>query len=169
MFRQHPFLSLATFAYLGLVAWVTLGPQPIDDGDVWLWRLLRFFGRHDATSWLTYQRIEFLGNVLMFVPVGMFFLLLFGRRLWFVSVFAGVALTCVIEFVQRFMPDRVSDLSDIIANSVGTLVGVLIALILTAARARRMRNYERAERNKAKRGAAPRAAPDPARSVHRTR
>ena len=140
MFRRHPILSFATFAYLGVVAWITLGPQPFDDGrDGMLWKALGFFSRHDLTSWITYQRVEFWANVAMFVPVGMFFLLLFGRRWWFASISAGVALTCVIEFVQRFLPDRVSDLSDIIANSTGTAIGVVLALALTASKARRIR------------------------------
>lgn len=142
MFRQHPVLSVATFAYLGLVGWITLGPQPLDDGrDSLLWRALRFFGRHDLTDWITYQRVEFAANVFMFIPIGMFLLLLFGRRLWFVAVLSGVALTVAIETVQRFLPDRVSDVSDIIANSIGALIGVLFALVVTAGRARRMRQY----------------------------
>jgi VanZ family protein len=138
MFRQHPVLSLATFVYLGLVGWITLGPQPLDEGrDSLLWRALRFFGRHDLTDWITYQRLEFTANVFMFIPIGMFLLLLVGRRLWFVAILAGVALTVTIETVQLFLPDRVSDVSDIIANSVGTLIGVLFTLVVTSARARR--------------------------------
>ena len=140
MFRRHPYLSLTTFAYLGFVAWITLGPQPFDDNDnALIWRALRFFERHDATDWITYQRLEFLTNVGMFIPVGMFFLLLFGRRMWFVALFAGVAMTFSIEFVQIFLPDRVSDVSDIIANSAGTLIGVLFTLVVTTGEARRLR------------------------------
>lgn len=138
MFVKHPILSVLTFCYLGLVGFITLGPQPLDArGDAWLWSLLRFFGRHEATNWLTYQRVEFLANVAMFIPVGMFFLLLLGRRLWFVSVLMGVALTALIEFVQLFIPGRVSDVSDIVANSLGSMVGVLVALVVTAASAGR--------------------------------
>ncbi|MEY2848688.1 MAG: hypothetical protein RI885_1353 [Actinomycetota bacterium] len=139
MFRQHPVLSLATFAYLALVGWITLGPQPLDDGrDSLLWRALRFFGRHDLTDWITYQRVEFTANVFMFIPVGMFLLLLVGRRRWFVALLAGIALTVSIETVQLFLPDRVSDVSDIIANSIGTLIGVLFTLVVTSARPRRV-------------------------------
>lgn len=144
MFRRHPLLSLVTFVYLGFVAWVTLGPQPIGDGNTWIFRALRVFARYDLTSWLNYQRLEFLANVGMFIPIGMFFLLLFGRRLWVVSVLAGVALTCTIEFVQKFLPDRVSDISDIIANSSGTLIGVLFALAVTEGKARQLRRERRA-------------------------
>jgi glycopeptide antibiotics resistance protein len=140
MFRRHPLLSLATVGYLAVVGWITLGPQPINTGNgYWLWRTLRFFSSHESTRWLTYYRVEFLANVGMFVPIGIFFVLLFGRRLWFMSVISGVLLTLVIEFAQRFIPGRVSDLRDLVANSLGTVVGVLVALVLTQAKARRLR------------------------------
>ncbi len=89
-------------------------------------------------------------NVLMFVPVGLFFLLLVGRRQWWAAVLLGVALTVGIEVVQLFLPDRVSDLRDIVANSVGAFVGVMAALVVTwPAAARRAR----AERERRARGA----------------
>ena len=140
MFRRHPFLSLATVGYLAVVGWITLGPQPIDTGNgYWLWRALQFFSSHESTRWLTYDRVEFLSNVAMFVPIGIFFVLLFGRRLWFMSVISGVLLTLTIEFAQRFIPGRISDVRDLVANSLGTAVGVLLALVLTQAKARRLR------------------------------
>ncbi|WP_227497138.1 VanZ family protein [Planctomonas psychrotolerans] len=138
MFHRHPILSVVTFAYLGLVAWITLGPPPRTGSDnSLLWTMIGFFAEHRFTSWLTYSRVEFLANVAMFVPIGLFFLLLFGRRLWIVAVLASAGLTVAIESVQLFLPERVSDLRDIVANSVGGLVGVLLALALTAGSARR--------------------------------
>ena len=146
MFRHHPVLSVVTFLYLGVVGFITLGPQPLDEGtDSLVWRLLAFFSRFDALSWVTYATLEFWANVAMFVPVGLFFVLLLGRRRWWVAVVAGVALTCAIEFAQMFLPDRVSDPRDIVANSVGAFVGVIVALIVTwpaavrRARERRLR------------------------------
>lgn len=137
MFRRHPVLSLATVGYLVIVGWSTLGPQPINTGNgYWLWRALRFFSSHESTLWLTYDRVEFLANVGMFVPIGIFFVLLFGRRMWFMSIIGGVLLTLGIEFAQRFIPGRVSDVRDLVANSLGTVVGVLVALALTRAKAR---------------------------------
>lgn len=126
--------------YLAVVGWITLGPQPINTGNgYWLWRVLRFFSSHESTQWLTYDRVEFLANLAMFIPIGVFFVLLFGRRLWFLSVLSGVLLTLAIEFAQRFIPGRVSDVRDLVANSLGTVVGVLLALVLTRAKARRLR------------------------------
>lgn len=132
MFRHHPVLSVVTFAYLGVVAFITLGPQPLDDGSTSLvWRLLGLFARFDATSWITYSALEFWSNVAMFLPVGLFFLLLLGRRRWWLAVVLGIVLTCGIEFAQQFIPSRVSDPRDILANSVGAFAGVVIALIVT--------------------------------------
>lgn len=132
MFRHHPVLSVVTFLYLGVVGFITLGPQPFDEGtDSFVWGLLRLFSRFDATSWISYSTLEFWSNVAMFVPVGLFFVLLLGRRRWWLAVLLGVVLTCVIEFTQMFLPDRVSDPRDIVANSVGAFAGVMIALIVT--------------------------------------
>ncbi|HEV7950700.1 MAG TPA: VanZ family protein [Glaciihabitans sp.] len=140
MFLRHPVLSLATLLYLGVVAYITLGPQPLDDGgNSLVWRALDVFARYEATDWITYSRLEFGANVAMFVPIGLFFLLLFGRRLWWLSILFGVALTVGIEFAQMFIPARVSDPRDLVANSVGAAIGVLLALILTASKARKIK------------------------------
>jgi glycopeptide antibiotics resistance protein len=132
MFRHHPILTVVTFVYLGVVGWITLGPQPFDEGsDSLVWRLLGIFGRIPFIDWITYSVLEFGSNVAMFVPVGLFFLLLLGRRRWWLAIVLGVVLTCGIEFVQQFLPDRVSDPRDILANSVGAFIGVVAALIVT--------------------------------------
>ncbi len=146
MFRHHPVLTVVTFVYLGVVGWVTLGPQPLDDRtDSLVWRLLGFFSRHASTDWITYSMLEFWSNVLMFIPVGLFFLLLLARRRWWLAIALGVLLTLGIEFVQQYLPDRVSDPRDILANSVGAFVGVVAALLVTwpaAARRARERRLE---------------------------
>lgn len=132
MFRHHPVLSVVTFLYLGVVGFITLGPQPLDDGtDSLVWRLLGFFARHRSLSWISYSTLEFWANVAMFIPVGLFFLLLLGRRRWWLAIMLGVVLTCAIEFAQLFLPGRVSDPRDVLSNSVGAFLGVIIALIVT--------------------------------------
>jgi glycopeptide antibiotics resistance protein len=141
MFFRHPFLSFVTLTYLALVGWITLGPQPFDSNTGGLiWRALRLFQRYEATDWITYSRLEFGANVAMFVPIGLFFLLLFGRRLWWLSVLFGVGLTIAIEIAQLFLPGRVSDPRDLVANSSGAFIGVMAGLVLTASKARKIRN-----------------------------
>ena len=132
MFHRYPFLSLLTFAYLGFVGWLTLTPTPIssDNADL-IQRLLVRLQRIDDLSWLTYNRLEFIANIGLFVPVGLFLLLLFGTRYWWVSALVGFAMTVAIETVQRSIPERFSDERDILANTIGTLIGVAAGVVLT--------------------------------------
>ena len=78
-------------------------------------------------------------NVLMFVPAGVFLVLLLGRRFWWLAILVGIAMTGAIEFSQQFIANRVSDPRDLVANALGAIAGAFIALALTAAKAKRIR------------------------------
>lgn len=131
-------LAILTLGYLAVVGWITLGPQPLDAaGSRILFRALRFFGNHALTQWITYGRVEFLANVAMFVPIGLLFLLLLGRRRWWLAALFGIVVTIAIELSQRWIPNRVSDAGDVLADSLGTALGVVAALVITAPALRR--------------------------------
>jgi glycopeptide antibiotics resistance protein len=61
-------------------------------------------------------------------------------------VLAGVGLTFAIETAQLFLPDRVSDPRDLASNSIGALVGVVTALIVTTPKARQLKREAEARR-----------------------
>jgi len=132
MLHRHPLLSLVTIAYLVSVGWLTLTPGSAapTSSDLML-RVLNRLQSYDELSWLTYERAELLANVALFVPVGLFLLLLFGTRLWWVAVAAAVAMTSAIEIAQRSIPGRVPDERDIAANTLGAIVGIVIGVLLT--------------------------------------
>lgn len=136
MLHRHPFLSLLTLLYLGFVGLVTLTPGA-DQPDYAslagrvLARLERYPDLDPLTSRLSIERIEFLANVGLFVPLGVFLILLVGTRLWFVALAAGIVLTSMIETVQKEIPGRVSDPRDVAANSIGMFVGIALAIVLT--------------------------------------
>nr|WP_253943683.1 VanZ family protein [Nocardioides sp. zg-1308] len=150
--HRHPFLSLLTLLYLGFVGLVTLTPAE-DQPDYsslaarLLARLERYPDLDPLTSRLSVDRVEFLANIGLFVPLGVFLLLLVGLRLWWVALAAGIVLTSMIENVQRQIPGRVSDPRDVAANSIGMFLGILLALVLTLpATLRRRRQRERDQR-----------------------
>lgn len=130
MFHRHPFLSLVTGAYLAFVGWLTLTPRPLGN-EALVWRVLNALHRRGYAEWLDFNRLEFLANIGLFVPVGMFLLLLFGTRQWWLAGAASFALTLFIETVQRDIPGRVSDPRDVLANTAGGLIGVVVATVLT--------------------------------------
>ena len=132
MLHRHPFLSLVTIAYLAFVGWVTLTPgsEAPTQSDLVL-RVLARLERYQHLEWLTYNRAEYLANIALFVPIGLFLLLLFGSRFWWLAIIAALTMTSFIETVQKAIPGRVSDDRDIAANTLGAVIGVLLGLVLT--------------------------------------
>lgn len=129
---QHPVLTFVTLSYLGVVALITLGPQP--GGS--LFRLLAHAAislswRLNPYSGMTYSDLEFTANIAMFLPVGLLFVLVLGPRRWWLALVFGVMLTFGIESAQAFLPSRVPDARDLVANSAGAIVGSLLGVLLT--------------------------------------
>ena len=102
---------------------ITLSPEPYDRRiDGFLFRALRALHRHDGTAWITYSFVEGAANVAMFLPVGMFLVLLLGRSRWWLAIAIGVGLSALIETAQMFLPTRVSDVRDLLHNGLGALL-----------------------------------------------
>jgi|SRR5690554_921576 len=137
---RQPILAVVTFCYLLLVGWLTLGPQPLDaSGRGFLHRLIRFISGDNTLDWITYALVEFTANIALFIPVGVLFVLMLGRRRWWLAVILGIALTVSIEAAQLVLPDRVTDPRDVVSNSIGSTIGVAIVLVASAVRAKRER------------------------------
>lgn len=65
------------------------------------------------------------GNIGMFVPVGFFVALLWRGATWYRCLWIGFLSSCVIETIQLFI-GRVSDIDDVILNTIGALLGYLL-------------------------------------------
>ncbi|MEP9383572.1 VanZ family protein [Nocardioides sp. KR10-350] len=147
MFHRHPFLSLLTGAYLVFVGWLTLTPQPIGPNQQQLIeRLLDGLHRRGYAESLDYSRLEFLANIALFVPIGMFLLLLFGAGFWWLAAIGSFAMTAFIEKAQQYIPGRVSDERDLVANTVGALIGIVAAFVLTLPATIRRRQRKQRQR-----------------------
>ncbi|MCS5735546.1 VanZ family protein [Herbiconiux daphne] len=108
-----------------IVAW----PVPVDkDAHGFILKLLRLLHERDLLMFLGYAQIEFTANVAMFVPIGVLVGVLFGRRHWGWAVGVGFAASSAIELAQWvLLPGRYGTPDDVIANTLGTLVGALLA------------------------------------------
>lgn len=73
--------------------------------------------------------LNFVGNTLMFVPVGVVYPIVYKNLNNHKKVLAaGVGFSLVIEILQLPFYSRVSDIDDIILNSLGYVLGYLIYL-----------------------------------------
>lgn len=75
--------------------------------------------------------LNLLGNSLMFVPVGIVYPIVYKKLNTHVKVIAaGIGFSLAIELLQLLFFDRVSDVDDLILNSLGYLLGYLIYLLV---------------------------------------
>lgn len=126
--------STALALYAAFVLTVTLTPSPVDKPfrhD--LERLLEELHERGLPEIVTYGFVEFASNVGLFVPLGFVAALLLARRWWWLVLLTGPLFSLAIELTQStLLPERYATASDVLANSIGALVGALLAVTLRA-------------------------------------
>ena len=125
--RGHSIGRAVTLAYAALIVYGSL--YPFSGWTDSSRGLLDFLGRglrgqlHGADA---------LINVLAYVPFGVLLARRLGRRgspvaSATIATLAGAALSFTMEFLQQFLPSRVASIDDLITNTLGTLVGAIVA------------------------------------------
>ncbi len=112
----------AFVAYLVVLLYLVLSPQPDAPGTAitGVVDLLRSVGFPRVTP----SQVEVGLNVVLFVPLGLLGSLLWRRVPWWAWAGVGLALTGAIEgFQGAFLASRVASWSDVVANTLGALVG----------------------------------------------
>ncbi len=77
---------------------------------------------------IDYFIINFFGNIIMFIPIGFFLLLLWGisyKR----TLLVGFCISLFIEISQLFL-NRNTDIDDLILNTFGVAIGIYIYKVL---------------------------------------
>ncbi|MCR2791525.1 VanZ family protein [Microbacterium sp. zg.Y625] len=121
--RGRVLLAAASALYLALLASLTLGPQPATVGGT-LAVLGDWFAGWQGTAWLTFAVLEFVSNVVLFLPLGLLWVAWTGTRRWWLAALAGLFLSGAIEATQALaLPDRYPDARDLVANTAGAALG----------------------------------------------
>lgn len=138
--RLRVFATIALVAFGVIIAVITLWPGPPGpDGQSWLREFLRHGRDYGIPAWITYDLVEFASNVVMFLPVGFFGALALARHRWLVVPAAALA-SAGIEAIQAMaLPLRYGTVRDVISNTLGALLGYLLAAAVVAAVVRRAR------------------------------
>ncbi len=147
--RTRTIALAAGIPFLIGVLVLTLWSSPVEDSMPVLLGSVLSFLRED----LGWQRLEFLtlekiANIVVFIPLGVFAFFVFPRRRWPFSLLVGPTLSLIIECTQGlFLPDRRAAVMDVLTNSLGATIGVLLALLATQiVRSVRAATATRAER-----------------------
>jgi glycopeptide antibiotics resistance protein len=133
--RRAPAQSLLWWLTLGYSAFVVYGslvpmrfhPRPL--GEAW-----EYFQRIPYLELGIGSRADWVANILLFVPLAFLWLgVLWPKRGWVAKalvsgfVLVGCAgLSVAIEFTQIFFPPRTVSLNDIIAESIGAIIGAVL-------------------------------------------
>ncbi len=93
--------------------------------------------------WIPYADAERMLNTIMFVPLGASIALLLNHNLWPLAVGLGFALSATVEYAQSAIPGRVPDMDDVLWNTVGGAIGVIVVTavrtVIASTRRRRQR------------------------------
>lgn len=146
--EYREWILLLLFMFLCGLLWLTLTPPDLDyflqtgrwlyphgvpfQGGVNLvpvvesWRLFRFYWEKGMWSAIL---VNFPGNIIMFMPIGLFAGLLADKPRWWKGTFCALALSFLIETSQLFVA-RGTDVDDLILNALGGLMGHGLFLLL---------------------------------------
>ena len=133
--RAREWLGVSTLIVYGaIVLFAVFWPAPIDQGfSASIDKVLDVMHRNGVPEWFGYNKLEFSANVLMFVPLGFLAALLLPARVWWLALLICPGLSIAIELTQAtFLAARFATATDVVANTIGAVVGILVAVILRA-------------------------------------
>lgn len=121
--RRTLLLAVATAAYLVVLARLTLAADDAAGAGGILKAWAEAFFATPWTRWITFELLEFIANIALFVPAGLLGALWLGRR-WWLAIPIGFAISAAIETTQALtLAGRVADVRDLVSNTAGTAIG----------------------------------------------
>ncbi|GAA5417516.1 hypothetical protein Pryu01_02590 [Paraliobacillus ryukyuensis] len=131
------FILNAFFVYLLAVSYVTMEPfyftnEIAIDGAIRFDTHLFYNLLHMAEGYIVLKLLYTVGNILLFVPLGMFIPYLFKHTNHFlVILLLGFFSSLTIELIQMFFtPTRLATVDDLFFNTTGAIIGYLLFVIL---------------------------------------
>nr|WP_269440192.1 VanZ family protein [Arthrobacter sp. zg-Y769] len=123
--------------YLGALAVIAFWPSPVDAGSAGTLRaILDALQAHGVPGWVNYTLVESVANVVLFVPFGVLAAAYLTDRFAWLAAVVGIAVSCAIEAGQHiFLPARYATVHDVVANSLGAVLGTLVVYAVRSRKA----------------------------------
>lgn len=118
-------------AYLFLLTWLVLFKFAFTIEEIPHLRQVNLIPFHYETSvaFITHIK-EVIYNILIFVPAGVYFTAFLGKRKWWLGIGASFFVSLTFETVQWIFSIGVSDITDLIGNTLGSGVGAVLFAFL---------------------------------------
>ncbi len=117
-------LALYTLAVLAVVFWPTPIERPIY-GEI---KSAIDFAQQAGATGVSFNRVEFVSNIAMFLPLGALGVLAFPRVRWWLVPVAALAMSVLVELAQLVLiSERNASVLDVLANTTGALIGAVVA------------------------------------------
>jgi glycopeptide antibiotics resistance protein len=118
--------------YLVLLAVALLAPTNTDQSSMVHWLITRLIHVGASSDAVSFSRMEFVMNVAIIAPATFLGSLVWPRWTWRDWTAAGFVAAALVELTQALLlPRRDGSFSDIVANTLGALLGAVVALAVT--------------------------------------
>ena len=100
---RKPLALLALACYLIILVATSIWPKPVDGEGILSFitrELLNFTARTPALDWIQYNELEAIGNVLLYIPLGVFLVVFAPRTKNLVLALAPVLVSLLAEGSQ---------------------------------------------------------------------
>lgn len=132
----HPVLAWGA-AYVLALAAIALWPHHVDSAvDVNRTFVGRWLLDRGFSAAQTYGLIELSANVALYVPSGIFAMVIVPTLRWWKIVIIALVVSSSAELVQGLLPGRTATVQDVVANTAGAAIGVALVVGVRAIRRR---------------------------------
>lgn len=123
MIKQREYSAALLGIVVALILWVTILSREKIEGTMTTYTLFHALISFVRDAQRGRFGANFLGNIVLFLPVGVLLPFVIGKRQWFWTVGVGFCFSLLIEIVQLVTARGCFDPDDIILNTLGTAIG----------------------------------------------
>ena len=125
-------INMGFFLSLLLIIALTMFPTSIDFKQEINYNIVPFkiITAHIQEG-VTFSSIfNIAGNIILFIPLGFFGYIKYKQNI-FNTLFLCLFTTLFAEFIQLFIPARLSDVDDLVLNFLGGVIGMLLSYLIS--------------------------------------
>lgn len=129
--KSNCFVTILFLIYLALLVWIILFKLQFSISDLDKMRSVNFIPfYYDKEIGVAFHLTELLENVLIFVPMGIYLQMLLPKVKLYVKIMMIAGTSFLLETMQYILAVGRSDITDVLTNATGGLLGIAVYSIV---------------------------------------